>query len=112
MWDSFLDYAAGYGRKPENAIYWCIFLIGVGTFVFRIRNMEPKAAKEDNPAQQLNYCSFLYSLAMFVPIVNLQFDDWRPKRTMRLVNIYLRIHIMLGWVFVTISVATLTGILK
>jgi hypothetical protein len=58
----------------------------------------------------------IYSLDVFLPIVDLRQESyWLPVANLPkrgLVEYYYWLHVTLGWVFTTLSVAGLTGLVK
>jgi uncharacterized protein YjbI with pentapeptide repeats len=104
-----LDGLVGYGRRPWQTGIPCALLIALGCFLFSPRKMEQQKP-EDAPRI---YNPFWYSLGLFLPIVNLQSDAvWKPKNHCRFLRHYVRIHILLGWIFIPIVLAALTGLIK
>lgn len=110
LWNVFLDGAIGYGRHPERVLIWSGIVMGVGCYVFRSRRvMDPQKLEY----KRRRYSRFLYSLDLFLPIVDLQFANiWMPKQERRAARRYLPVHVIAGWILVTILVGAVTGILK
>ncbi|HXI22788.1 MAG TPA: hypothetical protein VNG71_02855 [Pyrinomonadaceae bacterium] len=105
----FVDLPLGYGRHIWRLIVPSAILIGIGCYVFRSKElMEPQAPEY----ACRHYSRFLYSLGLFLPIVDLRSDVWLPKHERRAARRYLPFHIIAGWVLVTLLVGALTGILK
>lgn len=109
-WNWALYLLVAYGRRPEQAIAWNMLFIGVGFCVFRRpENMEVQKAEYASET----YSPFWYSLGLFLPFVNLHAAEvWRPKNECTRARIYMRIHILLGWVLVPIGLLSLTGLMK
>lgn len=105
-----LDGLTGYGRRPWQAAIPCAVFIMLGWLVFRRKeDMEPQ--KPDYESR--HYSAFLYSLDLFLPIIDIQAATvWVPRQNRRIGRLYLPVHVILGWVLVTILVAAITGILK
>lgn len=60
-----------------------------------------------------HYSRFLYSLDLFLPIIDLQLAKvWTPKPGRRAARRYLPAHVIAGWILGTLFVAALTGALK
>jgi hypothetical protein len=60
-----------------------------------------------------SYSAFWYSLDLFVPIARLQAADrWVPKQQRYLAWIYLRLHVLLGWVLVPLGLAAVSGLIQ
>lgn len=104
------DIGVGYGRHPWRVLIWSGFVLLVGCYVFRSRRlMDPQKLEY----KKRPYSRFLYSLDLFLPIVDLQFASvWMPKQGRRAARRYLPVHVIAGWILITILVAALTGILK
>ena len=71
------------------------------------------------------FCALVYSLDMFVPLVNLhQANYWLPNankgsemrilkiRTGGLLSLYMWVHIIVGWILTTLFVVGLTGLAR
>jgi hypothetical protein len=109
FWSLLLEYLVWYGRKPELALVWSLFIIFLGAPLFRQKGMEPK-----NPtATPLHYNALWYSLDLFLPIANLQVANlWVPKKDRLFARNYVHIHKILGALLVPIGLAAVTGIIK
>jgi hypothetical protein len=103
----------GYGRKSWHTLVLSLIFIGAGTIIFwRKQNMETQSAEEQHRYQK-HYSPFWYSLATFLPFVQLEDAEiWRPRASAQFARIYLRIHIILGYLLVPIGLAAWTGIIK
>ena len=112
-WDYIQDKGAGYGRHLERALYWSIGFIIAGSLVFgREKWMETQNA-EDAGRYQGRYRPFWYSLALFLPIVELpDAKIWMPDRNRKFRRFYMRLHIILGYLLIPIGLAAWTGIIK
>jgi hypothetical protein len=68
------------------------------------------------PKPYPKFNAFIYSLEKFVPLVKLEMGDyWAPdpnREDGRRLRIYLWCHIIAGWVFTTLWVGGLTGLIK
>ena len=105
-----LDLGVGYGRHTWRLIIPSLILIGIGCWVFRSRDlMEPQKPEYESR----HFSRFLYSLGLFLPIVDLQAPSvWTPRQDRPAARRYLPVHVIAGWILVTILVSALTGILK
>ncbi len=57
--------------------------------------------------------SFWYSLDTFIPIVGLHQEEfWLPNDTSPTAKLYLHFHITLGWLFVTLGLAGIVGLVN
>ena len=115
--DWVLRWTVGYGVKMRFSLIWILVLLGLGTsLTFWPDNAlvpEDAGMKQSGQTQiieQLPYHLF-YSLGLLIPIVNLRiveryqyFHDWRV--------IYGVFHIMMGWILVSLLIASLLGIVK
>jgi hypothetical protein len=133
--DLLLKYLTGYGVKTWLLLFYIGFFLGVGTWVFwQADAVRPSTAEtsgaivaaqpsKDNPAQSptekrpseggwhhpLN--PFAYSLDLFLPVVNLHYDEmWSPVGEWRAV--YALLHAMAGWLLVPLLVASLAGLVR
>jgi hypothetical protein len=108
-----LKVLVGYGRRPWRTLLLSLIFIAVGTIIFwRERDMETQRTEEQNRYQK-HYSPFWYSLATFLPFVQLEDAQiWRPSVTTRFARTYLRIHVILGYLLVPIGLAAWTGIIK
>jgi hypothetical protein len=110
VWNVVQDWVAGYGRHLERALLWSLVVVAVGCLVFWRREwMET----QDAESPRHSYNAFWYSLALFLPISGL--DDakvWMPRRNRWKTRIYMRLHIILGYLLIPIGIAAWTGIIK
>ena len=109
----FEDMLAGYGKSLQNLLYWSLGFLLLGTFVFRSeKGMRTKNAK-DAEDYEGKYHAFWYSLDLFLPIIKLgEADVWTPKYYRRWANLYRKVHIIIGSLFVPIGLEAWTGIIK
>lgn len=112
-WSYFQDKLAGYGKRLQRLLYWSLAFLLIGILVFRSeRGMRIKDPK-DAPHHAGRYNAFWYSLDLFLPIIKLgEADVWTPKDDRRWANLYRRVHIIIGSLFVPIGLAAWTGIIK
>lgn len=113
LWDWIQYLSTGYGQHLELALLWSIGFIVAGYFVFRRENwMDPSPPKSDTKATP-KYSPWWYSIALFLPVVNLKDkDNWTPKANRRKSRIYMRFHIIFGYLLIPIGLAAWTGIIK
>jgi uncharacterized protein YjbI with pentapeptide repeats len=110
-----LDWLVGYGRRPEQAGWFCLAIIGIGSVLFPLKKMELQDPEERTKPEEdrPRYNRFWYSLGLFLPVVNLKTSEvWGPKKQCRFLRNYLRVHILLGWILVPIFLAAITGLLR
>ncbi|MFU2210249.1 hypothetical protein [Solidesulfovibrio sp. C21] len=136
-WDTaclrFLGVTIGFGYRPWRALWAAGFFIFLGWYIFHFADrwgfMVPTNKQNPegcNTSQKFN--AFMYSLDMFIPIVNFYAKDfWLPnayqqKRFYRIgrvhtlsgevFRIYLWLHIALGWACSTLIVLGFSGLIK
>jgi hypothetical protein len=129
-----LEVFVKYGRNPGLALYWSIFVIGLGWAIFRqpegmvsLSKREiigPKVGKRRalsrripmrmiSSQHEVPYSPFWYSLDLFIPFVDLGFDDkWSPKPTRTLAVVYAKLHMLAGWILIPIGLLAITGVIK
>lgn len=72
---------------------------------------QPEQAQESGPLGQHLFERAVYSLDLFLPVVNLQVaEKWEPNGLGR--EIYAVIHSMVGWILVPLLLASLSGIIR
>ena len=110
LWSWMLALLVGYGRHPEYAAYWSVIPLVAGYLTFR---NEKGMHLVDPDAPPSRYSPFWYSIDMFLPLTRLQAAEvWIPKRERRWAWLYMRVHVILGWILVPIGLAALMGIIK
>ena len=132
--DWILCWTVGYGVKMWQAFILIFILLCAGAIIFCVNDpLIPKDAggiSARNPASEQTDKttevkktdakhnlfghpgrSFLYSLDIFIPLVNLRivdgykrFHDWRA--------VYGVLHIVMGWILVPLLIASLSGVIK
>lgn len=109
-WLWFLGKSIRYGYEPWRVIGFMISMILIGWGVFSFAEMKPTA----NITPQFN--AFIYSLEVFVPVVDLHQERYYlPCGTSQYgswFRTYFWLHIILGWVSTTLLVAALTGLIR
>jgi hypothetical protein len=124
-----------YGYQPLRALWWIAAFVALGTYTFRQgyrmglvipSDHEAYETFKDNhnpPAGYQPFNSFVYSLENFVPLIELhQAGYWLPypensqqqntKHSGRMLRWYLWLHILIGWIFTSILVAGLAGLIR
>jgi hypothetical protein len=112
IWSLFLDLSVGYGRRPARVLLPCVVFVSIGCFVFsgKIGGMKRKDVQNKAPH---NYCSFWYSLDLFIPLINLHaVEFWTPGNRCRFAKAWMRIHTMAGWILIPIALAALASVIK
>jgi hypothetical protein len=106
MYDGFV----GYGRRPGQVIIPIVVVLSIGWWMFRNKRL---MQAQDEKNQCRPYSPIMYSLDLFLPIVDLRAASiWEPKESRRLAQVYLMFHVIAGWVLITIFVTAITGIVK
>jgi hypothetical protein len=124
-----------YGYKPLLALVWITGFVMLGTGLFYWGHVAGIIIPTDHgayeaysktgqvPPDYQRFNSFVYALETFVPLIELhQASYWlpnpKPNDINRLYNPgrylrwYLWIHILLGWLFTTMLVAGVAGIVR
>lgn len=119
-----LDITVRYGKWPWLALVWSAAFISIGWLaVFRKQNMMPQEQKDKKEPQKkeeqkdkdpmAGYSPLWYSIALFLPIVDLEdAKKWTLRPEKKLERHYLRVHIILGYLFIPIGLAAWTGLIK
>ena len=115
IWHLLVRDIVGYGRRTWYAFLWSVVVIVAGCGLFLKRWMDWQA--DDNfkltGTREPPYSKFWYSLAVFLPVVELPLSNlWLPRRDKKWLWWYMHIHALLGWLFISIGLASLTGIIK
>ena len=133
LWHGFLGETIKYGYESWRALIWMAVIILIGTVIFRDANRADLIvpAKErvylDHryeaaqgkwlPPEYPAFSPLVYAADVFVPILDLhQESHWRPATSKGVwawaVTIFMWFYILLGWVFTTLAVAGLTGLVR
>ena len=143
LWNRFLGYTIAHGYRPHQTLGFALIFVILGTFLFdhgysqglispskfdaKILTSTTNSIKI--PQEYPEFNSFIYSLDLFLPIVDLrQKSYWQPNaktgnqilRLMPLLKIqwgsvvqyYFWLHILLGWTLTTLWVAGFTGLVR
>jgi hypothetical protein len=90
------------------ALFWFLFFIIIGYFIFRKKEKMVTVVEPNHP-----YRPFLYSLDLFVPLVDLGYAKiWKPSPERKLARIYAKLLRLLAWILIPIAVLAIVGILK
>jgi len=151
-WHWFLGLMIGYGYRPWRAFEISVFVVALGYVLFGLgyndgayiikptKEMEYVSPIGKEPTDILDkwpqvtpdyprFSSFVYSLDVFIPLVNLrQADYWLPNAklgerlfqsellstltTGRLLCIYMWFHIIAGWILTTLLFVGLSGLVR
>jgi hypothetical protein len=132
LWKQFLGFTICYGYRPIWTLGWIGAFILIGWVFFRSGVIVPteKDAYVSVQGGQLRegypkFNAFVYSIEMFVPVLDLHMKKyWRPDTDKsgkllwfipikgNFVRGYMWGHICAGWIFTTLLVVGLTGIVK
>jgi hypothetical protein len=139
IWNWIMDMTLGYGYRPLRVILAMLIILLLGWSVFKFSDaagiMQPSKErvymdrdfmkKQQLPAQYPRFSSFMYSLDVFVPFVDLHQESyWLPDVTKSngktyygntlgyWTRIYLWFHIIAGWVTSTLAAVYLTGLVR
>jgi hypothetical protein len=116
----------GFGYEPFRSLWYvlCLLIFGWALFAWGYRNHiivpTERAAFEDfqreykTPVNYRPFNAFLYSLETLTPFLSFkQADNWFPAmsvesyRRAKVLRGYLWLHIILGWLYVSIFVISL-----
>lgn len=141
---NFLGYTIGFGYKPMRALIWMIFIVLFGAFIFKYGNnnqlIVPIGKSIINTSNSINtkeklpnnypvFSSFIYSIDVFIPIIDLQMQKYWHTNSAAVSEIkifrnnkilirggyircYFIIHILIGWVLTTLLLAGISGIIR
>lgn len=125
-WSDFLEYTVGYGYSPQRLLYFWIPLYALGWIVFRRANRAREIVPTDEsaynhfvrhgtrPPHYPRFSPWTYTLEKLLPLVKLgQADKWQPDaiKSSRWPRAILPVLVVFGWIFTTLLVAALTGII-
>ncbi len=122
--DWWLKYLTGYGVRTWLLLLWIGFFLIAGTAVFwsegALKARQPPASQASGgtstpptrPSEEHKlFNRAAYSLDLFLPVVNLRFDErWEPEGLIR--GIYALFHSLIGWLLIPLLVASLAGIVR
>ena len=125
IWNVTVDALIAHGYRPHQALLYVVFFVILGGGFFGAGHPHLfSATQETTPA----FDAFIYSLDVFVPIVDLHQERyWLPDanrgdlaavplmdwpRWGYWLRIYLWLHISLGWILTSLWVAGLTGLVR
>jgi len=116
--DFVLDYLTGYGVRIGRLLIIVLIFVCAGAYLFEPYSTM-KAVDPPSPLGDLDEASlthelveeFSYSADLFVPLVKLGVDDiWVPKGWWP--HTYAFLHMLVGWLVVTLLLASLAGIIR
>ena len=127
----------GYGYVPLRALWYIVFFVILGTLMFGWGNaagVMARLERKGGPEQIEPFNPFIYSVETFIPGANLRManywmpDPWKqpialawpfseslaptPHYLGAYLRMYLWAHTMLGWFFVAMFAAGITGLVR
>lgn len=130
-WNWFLGITIGHGYQPLKVIFRFILpILVLGSIMFcwadNLGVMQPSKERvyldesfkktRTLPPEYPRFAPLIYSIDVFVPFVDFHQEDYYlPDATKPYgfwFRIYFWLHISFGWVFSTIAVASLTGLIR
>jgi hypothetical protein len=120
----------GYGYRSGLALLWSLIIVSIGwlffelAYIFGLMVPSSLGIPTDSlhsagwrlPPNYPRFQALFYSLDAFLPIVDLHQERfWLPdagKPWGATLWLYLRLHILAGWVFSTLFVSGVTGLVK
>lgn len=112
LWSWFLHIAVGYGKRLELALVWSILCIGIGYRVFRKEEYMMLQRREEQANYKGKYHPLWYSIALFLPIVDLEDAKiWAPRMNRKKSRFYMRLHIIFGYLLIPVGLAAWTGLI-
>ncbi len=110
VWSALLDLLVRHGRSPGRALLWSLVFVLAGAIVFRDAARMVAVESETPPT---SYSGFWFSLDHFIPFVTLEATRaWMPQSHRRWAWLYLRLHVLAGWILMPIGLLALSGNLK
>ena len=134
-WSNLFLKSVGYGRKPGFVLVGALLFILIGWLgVFRKPEgmvslskreiVRPNVGHRGTLSRKISkrvifsshegpYSPFWYSLDLFIPFVDLGFDDkWAPRPNRQGALLYAKVHMLAGWVLIPIGLLAITGVIK
>jgi hypothetical protein len=110
VWHHILGSTIGYGYRPWQALVWIVLLIALGTGFFW-NGSDTALFAETKTTGVPVFNALVYSVDAFVPLVDLHQAKYRLPIGPWL-QVYLWVHISLGWILTTLLVVGLTGLVR
>ena len=115
-WNWFLGQTIGHGYETWRAVIVLIVFLMLGWGVFNCAYGKELIACSKECSTGNTFNPFMYSLDVLLPVINFhQKDYYSPNASTlagEIVRWYFWIHIAVGWVFTTLAVASLTGLVR
>lgn len=107
------DKVAGYGRRLTRALLISVLFVLLGWIIFMHEDNMMTQKEEDALRYKGRYRPGWYSLSLFLPIITLEDSKiWMPRLERKKSRIYMRVHMILGYLLIPIGIAAWTGIIK
>ena len=117
LWSLILRATIGHGYKPLRIWIWGLVFTAIGAIVFQMgynANLLAFGGSGKTPPTTFN--PLVYSLDAFIPIIDFHQEKfWVPNGNGpfgKLLQLYMWVHIAMGWVVTTLAVAAFTGIIR
>jgi hypothetical protein len=116
-----LDWTIRYGWEPWRVVVLGLFVVALGTIIFA--SLGASSFSSSSTSYRV-FQPLAYSLDVFLPIIDLgQASQWSPRENVEwhpfglktsgfIVQVYLWIHIVLGWVVSSLAVVAFTGLVR
>jgi hypothetical protein len=112
-WNYVQDKVAGYGRRLTRALLISVLFVLLGWIIFMHEDNMMTQKEEDALRYKGRYRPGWYSLSLFLPIITLEDSKiWMPRLERKKSRIYMRVHMILGYLLIPIGIAAWTGIIK
>lgn len=115
VWSWLLKRVIGSGYRPKKALGWSVGFIAVGAFVFALAANDNQFVRTTT-AKVPPFNAVVYSLDTFLPITDLQQERFHAPSGRGFsggaVRIYFWLHVLSGWILVTLGVLGLTGLVR
>lgn len=124
IWNYVYRHTVAYGYKPNQALYYIFGLIIIGAFIFHLgSNYDVFLSTKEFTDSKISLCTaphfspIIYSLDASIPVIdfhqlkycipNVHKSNWGW-----ILQFYFSLHIILGWLFTSLWVAGLTGLIR
>jgi len=89
-----------YGFFPPLALLWMLLIVAIGFGVFHNKDKMTVTGQTGKP-----YWPFLYSLDLFLPIINLGWKkNWAPRPERKFARLYATFHRWIAWVLIPLAI--------
>ena len=119
LWNWVLGFSVDHGYRPAKGFLFSILICLLGGAVFWLAGIQGVMSPTSTPQPDVPYPTFqplIYSVDVFLPIIDLQEARfWLPNSALAgglLFRGYMWVHIILGWLFSSLIVASVTGLIR